>query len=108
MLTRHERAIANRLARMLGRLPLLTDDGVSAAVIGAATYLRHLRADHVLLGRVAVMAAVNWLLDAGALWACVRAFGHTLGPIGLLVPYGIANVLAALPITPAGLGIVEA
>jgi len=36
------------------------------------------------------------------------AFGHALGPVGLLVPYGIANVLAALPITPAGLGIVEA
>lgn len=38
----------------------------------------------------------------------MRAFGHTLGPDGLVVSYGIAAVLAALPITPAGLGVVEA
>jgi hypothetical protein len=37
----------------------------------------------------------------------VRAFGHTLGPVGLLVAYGLANVAAALPITPGGIGIVE-
>jgi len=37
----------------------------------------------------------------------VRAFGHTLGPVGLLVAYGLANVAAAIPITPGGLGIVE-
>ena len=108
MLTRHERRIANELGRRLGRLPLVTADGVSAAVTGAATYLRHLREDRALLRSVSAMAAVNWLLDAAALWACVRAFGHTLGPVGLLVPYGIANVLAAVPITPAGLGLVEA
>ena len=37
----------------------------------------------------------------------MRAFGHTLGPVGLLVAYGLANVAAAIPITPGGLGIVE-
>lgn len=108
MLTRHERQVAERLGRILGHLPLLTSDGVSAAVTSAAAYLHHLRTDRRLLRSVSALAAVNWLLDAAALWACVRAFGHTLGPIGLLVPYGIANVLAAIPITPSGLGVVEA
>ncbi len=40
------------------------------------------------------------LLDAAALWGCVRAFGHTLGPGGLLVCYGIAGVLAAPTVHP--------
>ena len=47
------------------------------------------------------------LLDALALWCSVRAFGHSLGPVGLIVAYGLANVAAALPLTPGGLGIVE-
>jgi hypothetical protein len=35
------------------------------------------------------------------------AFGQTVSPIDLLVAYGLANILAALPITPGGLGVVE-
>lgn len=108
MLSRHEQSTSGRLARTLARLPFVSATGVHAAVSNAALYVRQLRSDRRLLGRVATFALANWLLDAGALWACVRAFGHTLGPDGLLVPYGIANVLAALPITPAGLGMVEA
>jgi uncharacterized membrane protein YbhN (UPF0104 family) len=38
----------------------------------------------------------------------VAAFGHHVGPDGLLVAYGLAYVLAAVPITPGGLGVVEA
>jgi uncharacterized protein (TIRG00374 family) len=107
-LTRHEKSTAERGSRILGRLPLVSADAVRSGVTSAARYLRQLLADRHLLGQVVVFALANWLLDAGALWACVRAFGHTLGPDGLLVPYGMANVLAALPITPAGLGVVEA
>lgn len=108
ILTRHEQSTSQRLGRALGRLPFLSADAVRSAVNSAAVYLRLLGSDRRLLGQVVVFALTNWLLDAAALWACVRAFGHTLGPDGLLVPYGIANVLAALPITPAGLGVVEA
>jgi uncharacterized protein (TIRG00374 family) len=100
--------IADSLARLLGRLPKVSPDRVRAAVLSAAGHLRAFASDRRRLALTFVFAAANWLLDAGALWACVRAFGHTLGPDGLLVPYGIAAVLAALPITPAGLGIVEA
>lgn len=107
-LTRHEQSTSDLLGRALGRLPFVSADAVRSAVSDAAVYLRGLGHDRHLLARVGVYALLNWLLDAGALWACVRAFGHTLGPDGLLVPYGIANVLAALPITPAGLGVVEA
>ena len=108
ILSRHEQSTSQRLANALGRLPFVSVAAVRSAVSNAASYVRQLRSDRRLLGQVATLALANWLLDAGALWACVRAFGHTLGPDGLLVPYGIANVLAALPITPAGLGVVEA
>jgi uncharacterized protein (TIRG00374 family) len=105
---KRERQIAQWMGRWLGRLPFLTAHTVEAAVIGASHYLRDFLSNREQLGVTTLWAAANWLLDAAALWACVRAFGHALGPVGLLVPYGIANVLAALPITPAGLGVVEA
>jgi uncharacterized protein (TIRG00374 family) len=103
----HDR-VADILSRLLGRLPRLSPDQVRAAVQSVAGHLRAFASDPRRLVLTFVLAAANWLLDAAALWACVRAFGHTLGLDGLLVPYGIAAVLAALPITPAGLGVVEA
>jgi len=38
----------------------------------------------------------------------VGAFGKWVNPDGILVAYGLANVLAVIPITPGGLGVVEA
>jgi hypothetical protein len=46
-------------------------------------------------------------LDAACLWVFILAFGHTISPIDLLVAYGLANILAVIPITPGGLGIIE-
>ena len=37
----------------------------------------------------------------------VAAFGHVISPVDLLTAYGLANILAAIPITPGGLGVVE-
>jgi hypothetical protein len=52
-------------------------------------------------------AAANWLLDAASLWVFVAAFSHFISPVDLLLAYGLANILAAIPITPGGLGVVE-
>lgn len=60
-----------------------------------------------LLRRVVLWAALNWLLDAASLWVFLRAFGGSLQFDGLLVAFGLANVIAVVPITPGGLGIVE-
>jgi hypothetical protein len=48
-----------------------------------------------------------WLLDASPLWVFIRAFGGTLDPLALLIAFGLANIVAVIPITPGGLGIVE-
>ena len=53
-------------------------------------------------------ATLNWLLDAGSLWVFLAAFGARVPLDSLLVSFGLANVLAAIPLTPGGLGVVEA
>ena len=52
-------------------------------------------------------AGLNWLFDAACLWVFIWAFGSVISPVDLLVAYGLANILAAIPVTPAGLGVVE-
>jgi uncharacterized membrane protein YbhN (UPF0104 family) len=38
----------------------------------------------------------------------IRAFGPLLSPVDVLVAFCLANILAVIPITPGGLGFVEA
>lgn len=49
----------------------------------------------------------NWGLDAASLFLCVTAFGPLPNPGGILTTYALVNLLALLPITPGGLGLVE-
>jgi putative heme transporter len=58
--------------------------------------------------RGAAYALGNWLFDAACLWVCLAAFGIHVAPGPLLAAYGAANLLALLPLTPGGLGVVEA
>ena len=57
--------------------------------------------------RVFVWALLNWLLDIAALWVFLLAFGANVDLRGLIVAFGLANIIAVVPITPGGLGIVE-
>jgi hypothetical protein len=52
-------------------------------------------------------AAANWILDAASLYVFIAAFHKLVSPIDLFVAYGLANILAVIPITPSGLGVVE-
>jgi uncharacterized protein (TIRG00374 family) len=70
-------------------------------------HLRALGADRRRLAWICTWSMANWIFDAAALWLCVRAFGFSLGYIELIVAFGLAAVLAAIPITPSGLGVVE-
>ena len=57
--------------------------------------------------RVFVWALLNWVLDMAALWVFLLAFGADIDLRGLIVAFGLANIMAVVPITPGGLGIVE-
>lgn len=67
-----------------------------------------LHTDRNALIKATIWGTLNWLLDAASLYVFVGAFGHWVNPEGLILAFSIARVLAVLPITPGGLGVVEA
>lgn len=95
------------IGRAARRLPFIPGDKLTAAVERIGDRLRALLDERPLLYRAIGWAAANWLLDAASLWVFIVAFHKVVSPIDLLVAYGLANVLAVIPITPGGLGIVE-
>jgi hypothetical protein len=100
---------ASRVFRAIARkIPWVTEEQVEAVIRRIGQRLRSLGQDRRLLAGALLWAVLNWALDAAALWACVAAFGWLTNPVYLLVAYGVGNVLAAIPITPGGLGLVEA
>ena len=107
LLTRGKAGAAERLHRVAEHVPLVNPDSVSAVVQKVADRLQVLLRDRRLLINALVWAAANWLFDAASLWVFLFAFGKAVFPVDLLVAYGLANILAAIPITPGGLGVVE-
>jgi putative heme transporter len=60
------------------------------------------------LARVTGWSVVNWVLQLLALWIIFAAFGVAM-PVGVLIlGFGAAHLVTALPHTPGGLGVVEA
>ncbi|MEO6572168.1 MAG: lysylphosphatidylglycerol synthase transmembrane domain-containing protein [Ilumatobacteraceae bacterium] len=98
---------AERIIRWIARKFRMNDDKAAIVLQRVAERLEQLISDKRLLGRVAFWAALNWLFDAGALWVFLRAFNITLDLDALIIAFGIANVAAAIPITPGGLGYVD-
>ncbi len=98
---------AERMLRWIARRMRLDENRAAAAVKHVAGRLEELAADRQLLTRVIGWAAANWLLDAMALWVFLRAFGVSTEIDALLVGFGLANVLAVIPITPGGLGVID-
>jgi uncharacterized protein (TIRG00374 family) len=94
--------------RIIQRLPLRVRPRIEAAARAAAGQLRRLLADKRSLRDSASWSVGNWGLDAASLWLFVAAYGRIVNPVGLLVAYGIANLIAIVPISPGGLGIIEA
>lgn len=107
LLTKGQHWAADRLHRLAERVPLVNADRVSELVERVAGRLELLLRNRKLLRGALFWAAANWLCDAASLWVFLIAFGHVVFPIDLLVAYGLANILAAIPVTPGGLGVVE-
>jgi uncharacterized protein (TIRG00374 family) len=107
LLTKGEERLASVVCSVADRAPFLDGDDVAAVLRRVAVRLRGLVAEPKVL-RVAVgWAALNWVLDMAALWVFLAAFGYQAGIDGLVISYGVANVLAAVPVTPGGLGVIE-
>lgn len=110
-MTRGEDRAVQVLRAVARKLPLVTEDSAESVFRRLADRLQELASDQARLARCVGWAAANWLLDAASLWVFLAAFGHSghrfPNPDGLIVAYGLANVIGAIPITPGGLGVVE-
>jgi uncharacterized protein (TIRG00374 family) len=98
---------AERFIRWIARKLRIEEDRLAGALHQVAERLEELISDRALLKKVVIFALLNWLIDAAALWVFLRAFGGSLEIDALIVAFGFANLLAAVPITPGGLGYVD-
>ncbi len=98
---------AERVFRWIARRLRMDENRAAAGVKHVAIRLEELADDRQLLGRTIGWAAANWLLDAAALWVFLYAFGEPTDFDALLVAFGLANVLAVVPIMPGGLGVID-
>jgi uncharacterized protein (TIRG00374 family) len=99
---------ASRILHVIGdRIPGLTGDRLEQGFRDAGASLSALGRDRRTMSWSLLWASLNWLLDAASLWCFVAAFGRFVNPVELFAAYGIANVAGVLPVTPAGLGIVD-
>lgn len=108
LFTRGEDRVGTTLERTASRLPFVDGAALRKTFVQIATRLQDLSRQRKLLTRALVWATANWLLDAASLAVFIGAFGRWVNPDGLLVAYGLAYVLAVIPLTPGGLGVVEA
>jgi putative heme transporter len=77
---------------------------VSTGIASAAQLVRNRRA----LAAAGVWALANWLLDFMVLFTLTASIGGETALLALLLVYVVGQLLAAVPITPGGVGVVEA
>ncbi len=106
-LIRGERPAALLVRKVADRLPFVRAETVTALVQKVADRMKILVTSSDLLLKAGIWAAANWLLDCASLYVFCLAFGARVSPIDVLVAYGLANILAVIPLTPSGLGVVE-
>jgi hypothetical protein len=107
LLTKGKYRSVGWLRRLAEHIPFVTPEQVSRLLQEVADRFEVLLRNRQLLVRALGWAAANWLFDAASLGVFLLALGARLNPIDLLVAYGLANILAVIPITPGGLGVIE-
>lgn len=99
---------AERIVRSFAaHFSFLDPDKVGGIIRRFAERLKDLATRPALLGRLVSWALLNWVLDAVSLWVFLRAFEVSVRPDSLLVAFCVANVSAAIPLTPGGLGVLD-
>jgi len=106
-LTRGRNRSVEVIRRWGGRIPFVDGDKLAVQVRRLAERLGQFLAERQLLTRAVGWAAAFWLFDAASLFVFIAAFGTIVSPVDLLVAYGLAFVLAVIPVTPSGLGVIE-
>lgn len=107
LFTKGDKRAMHVVRAISAKLPFISPDTLPRMFAQLAHRVQQLSRDRRQMGLALALAAANWLFDAASLFFFVGAFGHWVNPVALLVAYGVANILAAVPITPGGLGVVE-
>ena len=108
LLTRGQESSVRAVRAVARRLPLLTEDTAERFVrtrgrpLGRAVPGPQHAHPGRGLGHVQLAAGRGRRCGSSS-----GAYGYHLGLDGLIVSFGLANVVAALPLTPGGLGLVE-
>jgi uncharacterized protein (TIRG00374 family) len=107
-LRRGESWAHSAIERVGRRIPFVDVAAAQRSFTHLVERFGELETDRSALVKATVWGTLNWLLDAASLFVFVGAFGHWPNPEGLILAFSISRVLAVLPITPGGLGVVEA
>jgi uncharacterized protein (TIRG00374 family) len=97
---------AARVPRRKRTAAAIPDRDVAARLLAQRDRVRHALGTHWFVALVAVVS--KWAFDYLALVAAVAATGARVQTIPVLLAYVAASVLGMIPITPGGLGFVEA
>lgn len=81
---------------------------LAAAVVKAVSGVDQLVSDRRALTKAFFWALLNWVADLGVLVAVAVALAPGISLPGLALAFVIGQLVAAVPITPGGVGIVEA
>jgi uncharacterized protein (TIRG00374 family) len=108
LLRRRPDLLAAIAERVISVFPRVRPGRATAAVDLAGTHLDALLVDRRRLSRAIGWTSMNWVADAAALWCALRAYGVAVPVPLLLVAFGLANTTTWIPLTPGGLGVVEA
>lgn len=95
--------LVTRIARLARR-----DDATRHAWAAAASRQGDVLAHPARLLPAVGWSALNWSLDIAVLAAITAAVGLDLSPVAIIATYGMANLANMVPLTPGGIGLVEA
>ena len=84
-----------------------SDDGVGARVEAALARMREIPLPARSAVLVVALAALVWCGDFGCLLASLAAVRAAIPWSGVLLAFGVAQVVGSLPVVPGGLGVVE-
>jgi uncharacterized protein (TIRG00374 family) len=97
-------AVSRTLSR---RLPLVRPDALERLAVSLVAEVRLLIHDPRASRHAALWAMGYWTCDALSLHLSLSAFGDVPGLGALLTTYALVSLVALLPLTPGGLGLVE-
>ncbi|MEA2477754.1 MAG: putative heme transporter, partial [Actinomycetota bacterium] len=104
-------AFIEKLFRPASRGPLkkiIKPQAFAAMVVRAVSGVEMLMSDRRALAKAFFWALLNWAADLGVLIAVAVTLAPGISLPGLALAFVIGQLVAAVPITPGGVGIVEA